>query len=119
MNTFDLPQGMTENTISLLLGHPDPSTLLTAELRASMLQVINDPQAYAVLQYGPEQGTRSLANVLVEKIRREQYLSVQPENLMLVAGFNARGRYARPPLYQTRRGGAGRGSDLCRCHSYF
>jgi 2-aminoadipate transaminase len=86
MNTFDLPQGMTENTISLLLGHPDPSTLLTAELRASMQQVINDPQAYAALQYGPEQGTRSLINVLVEKIQLEQHLSVRPENLMLVAG---------------------------------
>ncbi len=71
MDTFDLPQGVTENTISLLLGHPDPSTLLTAELRASMQRVINDPQAYAALQYGPEQGTRGLINVLVEKIRRD------------------------------------------------
>src|SRR6266568_5160773 len=86
MDTFDLPQGVTENTISLLLGHPDPSTLLTAELRASMQRVINDPQAYAALQYGPEQGTRGLINVLVEKIRREQHLSVGPENLMIVAG---------------------------------
>jgi 2-aminoadipate transaminase len=86
MDTFDLPQGVTENTISLLLGHPDPSTLLTAELRTSMQRVINDPQAYATLQYGAEQGTRGLINVLVEKIRREQQISIGPENLMVVAG---------------------------------
>jgi 2-aminoadipate transaminase len=86
MNTFDLPQGMAENTISLLLGHPDPSTLLTAELRASMQRVLSDPQAYAALQYGSEQGTSGLINVLVEKIQREQHLSIGSENLMIVAG---------------------------------
>ncbi len=86
MDAFDLPQGVTENTISLLLGHPDPSTLLTAELRAAMQQVINHPQAYAALQYGSEQGTRGLIQVLVEKIQREQQLAIGPENLMIVAG---------------------------------
>ena len=86
MTPQDLPQGMAENTISLLFGHPDPATLLTPELRDAMQRVISSPQAYAALQYGPEQGTRSLINFLVEKIKREQGLSIQPANLMLVAG---------------------------------
>src|SRR5947208_15773311 len=86
MTSNDLPQGMTQNTISLLLGHPDPATLLTPEMRNAMQRVISSPQAYAALQYGPEQGTPSLINLLVEKSNREQGLSVQPANLMLVAG---------------------------------
>src|SRR5947208_1966208 len=86
MTSNDLPQGMTQNTISLLLGHPDPTTLLTPELRDAMQQVISSPRAYTALQYGPEQGTQSLINFLVEKINREQNLSIQPANLMIVAG---------------------------------
>src|SRR5439155_139528 len=52
----------------------------------AMQRVISSPQAYTALQYGPEQGSQSLINFLVEKINREQGLSVQPANLMLVAG---------------------------------
>src|SRR6266566_6633984 len=86
MTTNDLPQGMIQNTISLLLGHPDPATLLPPELRHAMQHVISSPQAYSALQYGPEQGTQSLINFLVAKINREQGLSLQPGNLMVVAG---------------------------------
>ena len=86
MTSQDLPQGMAENTIPLLLGHPDPATLLTPELLHAMQRVISSPQAYMALQYGPEQGTQSLIKFLVEKINREQGLSLQPENLMVVAG---------------------------------
>src|SRR5712692_7478745 len=86
MTSQDLAQGMTENTISLLLGHPDPATLLPPELRTAMQHVISAPQASTALQYGPEQGTQSLINFLVEKINREQNLSIQLANLMLVAG---------------------------------
>lgn len=86
MTSQDLPQGMAENTIPLLLGHPDPATLLTPELLHAMQRVISSPQAYTALQYGPEQGTQSLIKFLVEKINREQGLSLQPENLMVVGG---------------------------------
>ena len=86
MTSSDLPQGTAPNTISLLFGPPDPATLLTPELRHAMQHVINSPQAYAALQYGPEQGPQSLINFLVEKINREQDLSLQPANLMVVAG---------------------------------
>ena len=86
MISNDLPQGMIENTISLTLGHPDPATLMTPELRDAMQHVISSPQAYTALQYGPEQGTQSLINFLVERINRVQGLSLQPGNLMVVAG---------------------------------
>ena len=86
MISNDLPQGMIENTISLTLGHPDPATLMTPELREAMQHVISSPQAYRTLQYGPEQGTQSLIDVLVEKINREQGLAISPANLMVVAG---------------------------------
>ena len=101
MTTNDLPQGMLQNTISLLFGHPDPETLLPPELRNAMQQVISSPQAYMALQYGPEQGTQGLINFLVERINRVQGLSLQPGNLMVVAGsthaVDMLGRlYARP-----------------------
>src|SRR2546421_7018235 len=86
MTSTDLPQGMEENAISLLLGHPDPTTLLTPELQQAMQRFISSPQYVAALQYGPEQGTQSLINFLVAKINREQGLSLQPGNLMVVAG---------------------------------
>ncbi|HEX6481697.1 MAG TPA: PLP-dependent aminotransferase family protein [Ktedonobacteraceae bacterium] len=86
MTVTDLPQGMEENTISLLFGHPDPATLLTPELQQAMQRFISSPYYTASLQYGPEQGTRSLINFLVEKINREQGLSIEPGNLMVVAG---------------------------------
>src|SRR6266567_4723419 len=86
MTSTDMPQGMEENAISLLLGHPDPTTLLTPELQQTMQRFISSPQYVAALQYGPEQGTQSLIDFLVEKINREQGLSIQPGNLMVVAG---------------------------------
>ncbi len=86
MTSQDLPQGMAEHTIPLMLGHPDPATLLTPELLNAMQRVISSPQASTALQYGIEQGTQSLIKFLVEKINREQGLSLQPGNLMVVGG---------------------------------
>ena len=86
MTTNDLPQGMLQNTISLLFGHPDPETLLPPELRHAMQHIISSPQADTALQYGPEQGTQSLINFLVDRINRVQGLSLQQGNLMVVAG---------------------------------
>ncbi|MDQ6642926.1 MAG: aminotransferase class I/II-fold pyridoxal phosphate-dependent enzyme, partial [Chloroflexota bacterium] len=86
MTSNELAQGMEQNTISLLFGHPDPATLSTPEFRAAMQYVISSPQGYTALQYGPEQGTPGLINFLVKKINREQDLSLQLGNLMVVAG---------------------------------
>jgi 2-aminoadipate transaminase len=86
MSTSDLPQGMAANTVSLLLGHPDPTTLLTPELQDAIHSVLTRPQAYKFFQYGPEQGTQGLINFLVDKLNRKQDLSIQPHNVMVVAG---------------------------------
>lgn len=86
MTAYDSPQGMAEHAISLMLGHPDPTMLLTPELRAVMQEVLGSPEAYRGLQYGPEQGTQSLLAFLAERISREQGISVEPANLVIVAG---------------------------------
>lgn len=77
---------MSTGTIGLNFGHPDPKMLLTEELHNAMLQVINAPDAYAALQYGKEQGTRSLIEYLVEKLQREQDPPVETTNVMVIAG---------------------------------
>lgn len=86
MTTYDGPQGTMPGMISLLFGHPDPSMLLPPELLDAMQQVISDPQAYTALQYGQEQGTRELIEFLADKINREQGISLQYGNVMIVAG---------------------------------
>jgi 2-aminoadipate transaminase len=86
MTSIDLPQGMRENVISLLFGHPDPATLLTPELQQAIQRFVSSPFYTTGLQYGPEQGTGSLIRFLVEKINREQGLSIDAGNLMVVAG---------------------------------
>ena len=87
MNPKNLTQGTVPNTISLLLGHPDPATLLIPELHQAMEYAIASPQALtAALQYGPERGTQSLIDFLIGKIHREQNMSLRSENIMVVAG---------------------------------
>jgi 2-aminoadipate transaminase len=86
MTSLNIPQGTLQNTIPLMLGHPDPATLLPPELLKSMQDTISSPQAYTALQYGAEQGAQSLIDFLLDKISREQDLPLQPANLMIVAG---------------------------------
>ncbi|MGH2507593.1 MAG: PLP-dependent aminotransferase family protein [Ktedonobacteraceae bacterium] len=86
MTSNNVAQGTVPNTISLLLGHPDPAALLLPELREAMQRVIISPQASTMLQYGPEQGVQNLIEFLRAKIQREQDCTLQPTNLMIVAG---------------------------------
>ncbi len=86
MTVADLPQGTAHNTISLLLGHPDPATLLTPEFQGAIQSVLGQPQAFTALQYAPEQGTSRLIEFLVNRINREERLNLQAEQLMIVAG---------------------------------
>ncbi len=86
MQSPDLPQGTTANTISLLLGHPDPSTLLTPQFQAAVERVMTSPQAQGALQYGNEQGNLALIDYLVEKTRRDQGIPLRSEQVMIVAG---------------------------------
>jgi 2-aminoadipate transaminase len=77
---------MAANSISLLLGFPDPATLATPQFQAAVQRVMASPQAYHALEYGDEQGDRSLIDYLVARINREQRLTLARENLMLTAG---------------------------------
>lgn len=86
MRFADLPQGVTPNIIPLRLGHPDPATLFTVDLRQAINRFLSAPQAASALQYGAEQGTPSLIKFLVEKLNREQQLALQAANVMIIAG---------------------------------
>ncbi|MBX3064077.1 MAG: PLP-dependent aminotransferase family protein [Anaerolineae bacterium] len=80
------PQGTGANTISLLLGHPDPSTLMKPDLQTTIQQLLSQPQGLKALQYGSEQGAPTLIRFLVEKINREQGLAIGAANIMIVGG---------------------------------
>jgi 2-aminoadipate transaminase len=82
----ELPQGVLPGIISLIFGHPDPTTLPVDGLRAAAEAVLCGSQACLALQYGPEQGTPALIDYLVDKLNREEGLDLTGDNLMLVAG---------------------------------
>jgi 2-aminoadipate transaminase len=82
----ELPQGVLPGTISLVFGHPDPTTLPVDGLRAAAEAVLRGSQARLALQYGPEQGTPVLIDYLLKKLNREEGLGLTGDNLMLVAG---------------------------------
>ncbi len=86
MTTHDALQGVIPNTISLMLGHPDPATLLTAPLRDAMQEFLRSPHAAQAFQYGREQGVQGLIELIAARIKREQELSIAASNLMIVAG---------------------------------
>ena len=112
-------QGTAQGTISLLLGHPDPATLLTPQMQDAVQSALSRPQAYTALQYSPEQGTPSLITYLVDKINREQRLSLRYENLMLVAGSTHAGSTCALPAGKSSTGpthpNCGRWSTRPRC----
>ncbi len=84
--TDAVPQGTAANAISLLLGHPDPATLLTPEFRDAASRVLGSPDALRGLQYGIEQGNPALIEFLVANLQREQGIPLSAEQMMIVAG---------------------------------
>jgi 2-aminoadipate transaminase len=82
----EFAQGTGGGIISLLFGHPDPATLMTTEFQEAIQTVASQPQSYRALQYGNEQGTLALIGYLVDKLNREQGLSLTGENVMITAG---------------------------------
>jgi 2-aminoadipate transaminase len=79
-----LPQGVAANSISLLLGHPDPAALGTPQFQAAAERVMASPQA--ALAYGDEPGNPALIAYLADRICREQQVTLQRENVMIAAG---------------------------------
>lgn len=86
MNNSTLPQGITTETISLRLGHPDPATLGTPDFQEAVRRVMASPQAAHALAYGNEQGNVDLIDYLVTRINREQGLALGAENVTITAG---------------------------------
>ncbi|MBC7814491.1 MAG: PLP-dependent aminotransferase family protein [Burkholderiales bacterium] len=86
MQNLNLPPDAAANTISLMIGHPDPTTLFTPEFQASVNRVLAAPQPFHALEYGQEQGNPALIDFLVDKFNRDQTLALSREQLMIVAG---------------------------------
>ncbi|MEP6988895.1 MAG: hypothetical protein ABI970_25055, partial [Chloroflexota bacterium] len=86
MDNMELPQGVTAHSISLRLGHPDPTTLNTLPFQQAVQRVMTSSQAANALAYGNEQGNIALMDYLVKRINREQHLNLSAENLMITAG---------------------------------
>ncbi len=82
----ELAQGVAANVVSLLFGHPDPTTLMTPEFQEAVQTLLVQPQGYRVLQYGPEQGIPMLMNFLVDRLNQQQGLSITEQNVMITAG---------------------------------
>ena len=89
MSAQALPQGILPDTISLVFGHPDASTLPVDDLRAAADVVLRGPRARLALAYGAEQGAPALIEYLVDKLNREEELGLTHDNLMIVAGSTA------------------------------
>ena len=103
MQNNTLSQGTTANTISLRVGFPDPNSLDTPPFKEAARRVLASPDLFKALQYGEEQGNFALINYLVEKINREQNISVGPNQLMVAGSTHAVDMIA--PLY-TKPGGS-------------
>jgi 2-aminoadipate transaminase len=86
LTVTDLLQGTAYSAISLRLGHPDPATLLTQEFQAAIQSAFSQRNAYTALQYGPEKGTHSLIEFLLNRINHTQGLDLQNDQLMIVGG---------------------------------
>ncbi|MBA3874018.1 MAG: PLP-dependent aminotransferase family protein [Anaerolineae bacterium] len=74
------------HSISLRLGHPDPTTLNTLPFQQAVQRVMTSSQAANALAYGNEQGNIALMDYLVKRINQEQHLNLSAENLMITAG---------------------------------
>lgn len=74
------------NPISLMLGFPDSASLDTPEFQAAVQRVLASQNLAQSLQYGDEQGNPTLIHYLVEKIRREQNIPVEQNQVMVTAG---------------------------------
>jgi 2-aminoadipate transaminase len=85
MDNPGLPQGVTARTISLGIGHPDPTTLDTPQFQEAVRRVMAS-QVTQALAYGNEQGNVELIDYLVGRINSEQHLTLTAENLMITAG---------------------------------
>ncbi|MBI1278786.1 MAG: aminotransferase class I/II-fold pyridoxal phosphate-dependent enzyme [Anaerolineaceae bacterium] len=86
MNQQNLPQGVSAQSISLRLGHPDPATLGTPQFREAVANVMASPQVQQTLAYGNEQGNVDLIDYLVSRINREQNLNLSANNVTITAG---------------------------------
>jgi len=86
MSTQESPQGVLSDTVSLVFGHPDATTLPVDGLGIATEAVLGRPRAYVALQYGSVQGSSALIDYLVDRFNREESLEITRDNLLIIAG---------------------------------
>jgi len=86
MDNPGLPQGVTDQSISLFFGHPDPTTLNTPPFQEAVQRVMTSPHGFHALEYGNEQGNVGLIEYLARRISREQGLNLTSANVMICGG---------------------------------
>jgi 2-aminoadipate transaminase len=77
-------QGIAKNVISLMIGYPDPATLVTPAFATAVSRVLESPET--ALTYGSDQGNAALIDYLAGHIRRTQQIPLSTEQVMIVAG---------------------------------
>ncbi len=71
--------------ISFIYGFPDPDSLPTGTVAEAAVKALSENGKWA-LQYGSTMGVKSLVDVLIEKLERDQGIKAKPENVMITAG---------------------------------
>jgi 2-aminoadipate transaminase len=78
-------------------GLPNPESFPTEELKV-ILDDIMENYASSALQYGETEGLPELKEQLVEYLKRDENINVQPENIMLTTG-SQQALYALPIMF--------------------
>ncbi len=71
--------------ISFIYGFPDPESLPAGTVADAAVKALQENGKWA-LQYGATMGVKSLVEVLIEKLERDQGITASPENVMITAG---------------------------------
>ncbi|UCF60543.1 MAG: aminotransferase class I/II-fold pyridoxal phosphate-dependent enzyme, partial [Anaerolineaceae bacterium] len=80
-----LPQGLEPNVISFSLGHPDRTSLPTADLEAAAMAAFKS-RTVTMFEYGQQRGEAGLIAHIIDKLNRSENLNLNPENLMIISG---------------------------------
>lgn len=75
---------------SLAYGNPDPALFPAEGIEAAARKVLADPEAAGIaLQYGLVQGQPAFIDLLVDKLRAEEGISITRENVVVTNGASA------------------------------
>lgn len=86
MKLENTPQGVVAGSIPLFAGHPSHELLPIAGVQRAVESVWRGGDVTRLFDYGDEQGNPQLIEFLVERLQRNELLSISRENLMIIGG---------------------------------